>query len=231
MKTVTPLCALALSVFIWGMPAYAADRPEATVTLKELAAEPADSGIAAIPAAELPRPQHKPAAPATLKLSSIEPAAGDAPIRLTPDRAQTLQLDKDAVSVVVTNPAHANVLLDTPRTLVIMPRTPGTTSFTVLDAKGTPILQKTIIVATSADTNYVRIRRMCGQNDPTCVPAAYYYCPDGCYEVQTVPPVAGDMNLPPATGNGPAASAPNASNMQIDQSPVQVQVGPDGVVP
>lgn len=230
MRTITPICILALSVFIWGMPAHAADRPTATVTLKELAAQPAaDSGIAAPPAEALPRPQHK---PQPLKLSSIEPAAGDAPIRLTPDRAQTLQLEKDAVSVVVTNPAHANVLLDTPRTLIIMPRTPGTTSFTVLDAKGAPVLQKTIIVATSTDASYVRIRRMCSQNDPTCVPAAYFYCPDGCYEVQPVAPVSGDMSLPPPTGNGPASSgAPDTGNMQINQSPVQIQTGPDGVVP
>lgn len=185
------------------------------------------------PPVALPKPQHKPAQ--TFKIAPapemVEPSAGgaDEPLRLTPDRAQTLQLDKDAVSVVVTNPTHASVLLDTPRTLVIMPRTPGSTSFTVLDGKGGIVLQKTVIVATAGDANYVRIRRMCGPNDTTCVPAAYFYCPDGCYEVQPVQPVQGEVNLPPATGGGGnsgGGSGIDTDNMQIEQSPVQIQTGP-----
>lgn len=194
---------------IWGMPAFAAEKPKAT---------PADSGIA-VP--QLPQ--------------SIEPAAGaaDAPLRMTPDRAQTLQLDKDAVSVVVTNPAHASVLLDSPRTLVIMPRTPGSTSFTVLDGKGGIILQKTVIVATTGEANYVRIRRMCGPSDSSCVPASYFYCPDGCYEVQPVQPIHGEVNLPPPTGGGASRGGVNDPDMQIEQSPVQIQTvpGPGGVTP
>jgi hypothetical protein len=240
MKTRAPFWLLALSLFIWGMPAYAADTPATTGPLESvMAATVADSGIkgsemAPPPAAlvaELPKPLHKPAQ--TFKIAPqpqlIEPSAGgaDVPLRLTPDRAQTLQLDQDAVSVVVTNPTHASVLLDTPRTLVIMPRTPGSTSFTVLDGKGGIVLQKTVIVATGAEPNYVRIRRMCSPNDTTCVPAAYYYCPDGCYEVQPVQPVQGEVNLPPATGGGNSGgSGINTDNMQIDQSPVQIQTGP-----
>lgn len=230
MKINSSFCVLALVLMIWGIPAYAADKAaQATV----------DSGIPAIagsdlapPPSALPKPMHKP--PTTFKVAPapqlIEPSAGgaDAPLRLTPDRAQTLQLDKDAVSVVVTNPTHASVLLDTPRTLIIMPRTPGSTSFTVLDGKGGIVLQKSIIVATAAEANYVRIRRMCGPNDNTCVPAAYYYCPDGCYEVQPVAPVQGEVNLPPPTGGGSSGggSGIDTTDMQINQSPVQIQTGP-----
>ncbi|MEZ0223135.1 MAG: pilus assembly protein N-terminal domain-containing protein [Alphaproteobacteria bacterium] len=221
------------------MPAYAAD------TTPSAATTAVDSGIAATAAvsdipgtglapqetAELPKPLPKP--PTTFKIAPqpelVEPSAGtaDAPLRLTPDRAQTLQLDKDAVSVIVTNPVHASVLLDTPRTLVIMPRTPGSTSFTVLDGKGGIVLQKTVIVAASAEANYVRIRRMCAPNDNTCTPAAYYYCPDGCYEVQPVQPLAGEVNMPPPTGGGRSSSgAVDGSGVQIEQSPVQIQTGP-----
>jgi hypothetical protein len=235
MKISTPFCLLALTLIIWGMPVQAADKPAGIGTLERLMAADSVQPPALAPqtaASGLPQPLPKPAT--TFRIAPapelVEPSAGgaDAPLRLTPDRAQTLQLDKDAVSVVVTNPVHASVLLDTPRTLIIMPRTPGSTSFTVLDGKGGIVLQKTVIVATAAESNYVRIRRMCGPNDNTCVPAAYYYCPDGCYEVQPVQPVQGEVNMPPPTGGGNSGgSGIDTSDMQINQSPVQIQQGPD----
>jgi len=236
MQLRSSICLLALTLIIWGIsPVSAADRPATTGPLERLMAADSVQPPALTPqtATSLPHPLPKPAT--TFKIAPapemVEPSAGgpDAPLRLTPDRAQTLQLDQDAVSVVVTNPAHASVLLDTPRTLVIMPRTPGSTSFTVLDGKGGIVLQKTVIVATAAEANYVRIRRMCSPNDNTCVPAAYYYCPDGCYEVQPVQPVQGEVNLPPATGGGNSGGGGggiNTDNMQIEQSPVQIQTGP-----
>lgn len=105
-------------------------------------------------------------------------------IRLTTNRNEFVQLEQDASSVIVNNPAHASVMLDTPRLLIIVPHQPGVTSFTVLDQEGKTILQKDIIVS-NVEKKYVRVRRMCG-DDPSCRPDSYYYCPDGCYEVSTV---------------------------------------------
>jgi len=131
---------------------------------------------------------------------SADASSGDGTLRLTPDKNKLVRLNQDAASVIVNNPVHAEVLLDSPRLLIIMPRKPGTTSFTVLNALGETILQKNIIV-TSVQSKYVRIRRICARGDDTCVPAAYYYCPDGCYEVTPVVQVSGGGPPPPPTNN------------------------------
>lgn len=123
--------------------------------------------------------------------------AQDSIIRLTPDASRIVRLTEDAASVIVTNPEHARVILDSPRLLIVLPRQPGSTSFTVLNSKGESILEKNIVVATaSAKKQYVRIRRMCGQSGAgsDCVPVSYYFCPDGCFEVSPVQP--GDNNVP-----------------------------------
>lgn len=124
-------------------------------------------------------------------------AEDDTIIRITPDKTKIVRLKEDAASVIVTNPAHVSVLLDSPRLLVVMPRVPGSTSFTVLNAKGQIILERTVIVSGLAKQKYVRIRRMCDNGGTGgCVPTAYFYCPDGCYEVLTVPPDGGATNVP-----------------------------------
>ncbi|MFH1157585.1 MAG: pilus assembly protein N-terminal domain-containing protein [Pseudomonadota bacterium] len=150
------------------------------------------------------------------EVSAAVPAGGaeeDGALRLTPDKNELVRLDQDAASVIVNNPAHAEVLLDSPRLLIVMPRQPGTTSFTVLNALGETILQKNIIV-TSVQSKYVRIRRICSGSDGSCVPAAYYYCPDGCYEVTPVVQAGGGPPPPPSGGGGPritAGSAPDTA--------------------
>src|SRR5690606_8415587 len=71
----------------------------------------------------------------------------DGVLRLTLDKDVLIRLDQDAASVVVNNPEHAQVMLDSPRLLIVMPRQPGATSFSVLNAKGETILNKTVIVS------------------------------------------------------------------------------------
>jgi hypothetical protein len=120
-------------------------------------------------------------------------------IRLTPDASKIIHLDDDAVSVIVANPDHASVVLDSPRLLVVMPRQPGTTLFTVLNAKGDTILEKNVIVSGTVKSQYVRIRRACGAGDSGCAASSYYYCPDGCYEVTPVGE-QGSVQAPPVVG-------------------------------
>jgi len=107
------------------------------------------------------------------------------PIRLTSNKNKIIRLDRDAASVVVNNPAHASVMLDTPKLLIIVPHQPGATSFTVLDDSGNTIMEKDIII-TNVQPKYVRVRRMCG-DDNNCQKSSYFYCPDGCYEVTAMP--------------------------------------------
>ncbi|MDE1153536.1 MAG: pilus assembly protein N-terminal domain-containing protein [Micavibrio sp.] len=125
----------------------------------------------------------------------------DGIIRVSPGSAKVVRLDQDAVSVIVTNSAHAGVILDSPRLLVVMPRTPGATTMTVLNAKGETIVAKTIVVAAQAKEKYVRIRRMCSGADANCQPSAYFFCPDGCYEVLPVQPEASPTTVPDIVGN------------------------------
>ncbi len=141
-------------------------------------------------------------------------------IRLSPDRTKVLRLRENAASVVVANPAHASVILDSPKLLILMPREPGTTSFTVLNAEGKVLLERNIIVS-AVQPQYVRIRRVCGK-DSNCAPSNYYYCPDGCFEVT---PVAneGNADIPEVQGGAPAAApvagtAPAADGMIVEET-------------
>jgi Flp pilus assembly secretin CpaC len=105
-------------------------------------------------------------------------------LRLTPDKSELVRLDREAGSVIIGNPNHITVLLDTPRLAVVIPREPGTTSFTILDKEGKAIMQRHAIVA-APKKNYVRVRRSCGNaaNNTSCKPTSVYFCPDMCHEI------------------------------------------------
>ena len=136
-------------------------------------------------------------------------------IRLTPDRTEVVRLEQDAASVVVTNPAHAQVMLETPRLLLVMPRQPGSTSLFVLDKNGNSIFERDIIISGSTKP-YVRIRKSCNDSSSNCAADTYFYCPDGCYEVGTVAPSDSAPEVPPAAGT-----------VTIDTTPVPGDVPPD----
>jgi hypothetical protein len=137
----------------------------------------------------------------TQKTGAKASVSGDATaIRLTPDRTKILRLRESAASVIVANPAHASVTLDSPRLLILMPRMPGTTSFTVLNAEGKTLLERNIIVS-AAQPRYIRVRRICGSASD-CAPSNYYYCPDGCFEVTPVAHENGG-NIPEVQASAP----------------------------
>jgi hypothetical protein len=78
-------------------------------------------------------------------------------------------------------PAHLNILPEGPNTLVLIPRAPGATYFTVLDGENKVIMQRHVIVA-SPKEKYVRIRKSCATSKG-CQPTQVYYCPDMCHEI------------------------------------------------
>jgi len=106
------------------------------------------------------------------------------PVRLTPDKSELITLDADASSVIVGNPTHLGVLLDTSRVLVLVPRAPGASSFTVLDQDRNVLMQRQVIVGSPKET-YIRVRRSCAnaEDDRPCQATSVYYCPDMCHEV------------------------------------------------
>ena len=152
-------------------------------------AEPASLQVMAISSPALIEPaagqaEYPPPPPASFNetLAETTNAMTDA-IRISPSKSEVVHLDQDAASVIVSNPAHAAIMLDSPRVLIVLPRAPGATSFTVLDAAGRTIMERKVIVSNGREP-YVRVRKICsGATD--CAASSYFYCPDGCYEVST----------------------------------------------
>lgn len=106
-------------------------------------------------------------------------------IHITMDKSEMVKLDRNAASVIVGNPTHASVLMDSPQLLVVVPRAPGATHFTVLDQSGAIILQRHVIVAAPKE-NYIRVRTAsCGADNDDCSKTSNYYCEkDGmCHEI------------------------------------------------
>lgn len=103
------------------------------------------------------------------------------PVKLTPDKSELVRLDRKASTVLVGNPQHLNILPEGPNTLVLIPRAPGATYFTVLDEENKVIMQRHVIVA-SPKEKYVRIRKSCASSKG-CQPTQVYYCPDMCHEI------------------------------------------------
>lgn len=187
-------------------------------------------------------------APAPTPRATPKSRTTASPLRLTPDATRIIRLDRDAASVIVSNPKYLGVTLDNPRLLIVMPKMPGTATFTVLDADGDIIYEQRAII-TGTQKKYVRIRRMCDSSDAACAPVSYFYCPDGCYEVSpveaaesgtAVPPVEGSsrtediediqepeantstgniMTPPPAAETAPPAEDPATSNFVPERTP------------
>ncbi len=115
------------------------------------------------------------------------------PVRVTPDKAEMISLERKAATIIVGNPDHASVLMENPNLLVIVPKAPGATYLTVLDAGKNVIMQRHVIVA-SPKERYVRLRRNC--NPPAlsgdasyklddCQWMSVYYCPENemCHQI------------------------------------------------
>ncbi len=129
------------------------------------------------------------------------------PVRLTPDKSEIIRLKVPAKSIIVGNPVHLSILMDTTKTLVLVPREPGATHFTILDSDGKIIMQRHAIIA-SPKKDYVRIRRTCANSTAdTCQQTSVYYCPDMCHEIAVL---GGDEG---SGGTESTEGAPSAGDM------------------
>lgn len=147
-------------------------------------------------------------------------------LRLTPEKSELLRLDRDAISVVVGNPTHLSVMMDTPRLLVLVPRAPGATHFTVLDKKGEVIMQRHVIVAAPKE-NYIRVRRSCANagTDSACRATSVYFCPDMCHEIdvtqmgeETVQAASPEEAPSSGASNSPAPSSAASTPVLEEQT-------------
>lgn len=145
----------------------------------------------------------------------ISDATHDA-LRLTPDRSEIVTLDEAANSIIIGNPAHINIIADSAKRLVIVPRAPGATHFTILGKGGKVLMQRHAIVA-SPKKDYINIKRTCTTDD--CVNASVFYCPDMCHEIQTNSGVDAQQNAD-AAANEPSDKATTDSETGSNASPV-----------
>jgi hypothetical protein len=116
--------------------------------------------------------------------SYVEPVGDTHPVlNLTPDKSTIIRLERPAASIIVGNDAHVNIMADTPTTLIAIPRKPGASSVTILDAKSRVIMRRHIIVGPAQQ--YVRVRRSCaGQTG--CAHTSVFFCPQGmCHQIDT----------------------------------------------
>lgn len=112
-------------------------------------------------------------------------AAGEThpPLRLTPDKSEILNVDNTIERVIIGNEQHVNIFLDTAKRIIIVPRAPGATHFTLMGKDGKIVMQRHVIVA-GPKQDYVRIRRSCGLSaGGDCEPTRVYYCPGMCHEI------------------------------------------------
>ncbi len=106
----------------------------------------------------------------------------DPALRLTPDKSELIRLDAPAGSVIIGNPLHINIIADSSTTLVVVPRLPGATHFTILGKDGQVLMQRHVIIA-SPKKDYIRIKRVCSEDSKKCQNTSVLYCPNMCHEI------------------------------------------------
>lgn len=147
-----------------------------------------------------------------------------AALRLTPDKSEIVTLDRAAKSLIVGNPIHLNVLMDSATRLILVPREPGATYFSVLDNDGNVIMQRHVIVDAPTD-KYIRVRRSCNFGSSGCDPTSIYYCPDMCHPI-------GIMHQEGSAGSGGstggAGSGAGTATTPADTTSVSI---PSGAMP
>jgi Flp pilus assembly secretin CpaC len=157
-----------------------------------------------------------------LDMSALPDAEEMPPLRISPDKPEILRLDRDAVNVVVGSDEHLRVVPDTNRTLILIPKKPGSTFFKALDTNGNVIMQRAVIIGGS-QPQYIRIRRACINGAEGCKEYSMYYCPDTCHEVAVKQDVKAAATAPVPEGTPP--STPEAAPAE------EGAVGSDAAVP
>lgn len=104
------------------------------------------------------------------------------------DKAEVLHLKRDASSVILGNPNLVSITVETPRRLVVVPLAEGMTTLTILDADGGVITERPVVVSSTANSSFVRIRRICPDSG-SCEPQQVFFCEEGtsCHNVNTQP--------------------------------------------
>lgn len=148
-------------------------------------------------------------------------AAEEAPLRISSDKPEVIQLDRDAVNVLVGSDETLRAVPDTNRTIVLIPKKPGATYFKAIDADGKVIMQRHVIVgAVEKGNKYIRIRRACANDDAKCKEFSVYYCPDMCHEVNVVQGNNGVNSGNNRTPDVAPSTAPSEGDTEYVEPPI-----------
>ena len=100
-------------------------------------------------------------------------AAEDAPITVNVNMARVLRLNAPAATVIVGNPAVADVTIQDPQTLVLTGKSYGQTNLIVLDSDGSPVadtLVEVVQLQAGVVTVYQGAARTSLAGAPVCQP-------------------------------------------------------------
>lgn len=109
------------------------------------------------------------ALPGVAAAEAASQSEGGEPVIVTVDRAKVFHVSRPAATVIIGNPAIADATVEDEQTLVLTGRSFGVTNLIILDAKGEPIVDQTLVVK-GHETNTVRIYRRSQRETMACAP-------------------------------------------------------------
>lgn len=120
--------------------------------------------------------------------------------------ARIIELPRNAAAVVVSRPEAMNALLDTPRRLILIPRSVSATALTVIDERGRTILDADVMIS-GRDRQSVRVLRGCAGSGRGCAPSTVEFCADRCVTIGALSQIQGGgpgSSSLRADGDGPS---------------------------
>lgn len=130
-----------------------------------------------------------------LVLGTAAPSLAAESFSVPMDQSAVLALPAGAQSVMIGNPAIADVNMVDTRTAVVLGRGFGVTNLLVIDGRGRTLMDRQIVVS-SADANRISVIRGGGQRPEVSNYACASRCEQASAAVETVAPA----NAPAKTG-------------------------------
>ena len=101
--------------------------------------------------------------------AATEETQKDQAVIVTVDQAKVFRIAKPAATIIIGNPAIVDGTIEDSQTLVLTGRSFGVTNLIVLDAEGSPLVDRTVVVR-GHESNTVRIYRRSSRETLACAP-------------------------------------------------------------
>jgi hypothetical protein len=104
-----------------------------------------------------------------LALASFSSAQGAEAVRVTLDKYELVRLNSDVATVLIANPAIADVAVEKSRLLFLIGRSPGETNLVLLDQAGREIMNTSVVVVPNLERE-VTVHRGATESTFSCAP-------------------------------------------------------------